>query len=973
MTAVALLTWGRFTVWADASVTFNEVMYHPATNEPALEWVELRNQMAVDVDISGWSIEGGVDFSFPSNSIVTGRGCIVVALSPESLRAATGLSSVYGPLTGRLANGGETLRLKNNSSRVVDELSYEVGGDWPVAPDGTGVSLAKKDPETPSSAAGNWTFSSQIGGTPGKENFPAAGQTTTTRLIALDTVWRLEGSGTDLGSAWRQVGYNDSAWTAWSPLAHRLIPALFNTGVDGAGTALAAGSTDPHYVMTAAAEGIVGGPATVIQNHSAWAANDSASSWIGVVNPGTASVSPGLYSYQTTFSLEGFLPGTVELEMSVAVDNDLTNVFLNGKGTGLAFSGFAAMSAPLVLAGGFNRGDNTLEFRTINGSTSANPHGFRALVSGGGMAWNTNQGVPAGRVTYCARKTFQCASDPARTSLKLNPVIADGAVVYLNGTEVYRFNLGAGAGYLTAAQTNVTAVDPRGWVDIANGSLVAGANVMAVELHQASSSPDGPLFGAELSATELPDSAIALAFNELSASTNGEFWLELVNYGTNNLSLSGMVVGWEGTTNAEYVVPIGTSLGAGECLAVTNTAMGFHPSSGDKLHLFSANRGRVLDSVMVGKGGRARWPNGAGEWLVPMPPSPGKWNSFSFRQEIVINEILYHAPGVMVASNMPAQASDEAWIELFNRGTNAVDLSGWKIEGGIQYAFPSGQSLGAGAYLVVAKDAGSLRAKYPGITVVGNFGGNLSHRGDRLVLREPSGNPADTVTYYSSGHWPSYADGGGSSLELRDANGDNSRPEAWAASDESGKSAWQVYRYQAIAQTVVGPNQWNEFVLGLLSDGECLVDDLSVVQSPGTSAVQFLSNGSFGNGLSGWRVLGNHGGSRVEADPANTGNPVLHLRASGPQEHMHNHVETTYAAGRMVTNGLTYEVSFRAKWLAGNNLLNTRLYFDRVAQTVQLARPTQIGTPGGAQLARFGQCGTDLQPVPASGGSAATR
>src|SRR5688572_32750612 len=31
---------------ADSIVVFNEVMYHPAANEPTLEWVELHNQNA---------------------------------------------------------------------------------------------------------------------------------------------------------------------------------------------------------------------------------------------------------------------------------------------------------------------------------------------------------------------------------------------------------------------------------------------------------------------------------------------------------------------------------------------------------------------------------------------------------------------------------------------------------------------------------------------------------------------------------------------------------------------------------------------------------------------------------------------------------------------------------------------------------------------------------------------------------------
>ena len=47
---------------ADSVVTFNEIMYHPLTNEPAMEWVELYNQMTVDVDISGWRLDGGIHF-----------------------------------------------------------------------------------------------------------------------------------------------------------------------------------------------------------------------------------------------------------------------------------------------------------------------------------------------------------------------------------------------------------------------------------------------------------------------------------------------------------------------------------------------------------------------------------------------------------------------------------------------------------------------------------------------------------------------------------------------------------------------------------------------------------------------------------------------------------------------------------------------------------------------------------------------
>ena len=41
---------------ADSTVVFNEVHYHPADREPFYEWVELHNQMAVSMDLSGWRL-----------------------------------------------------------------------------------------------------------------------------------------------------------------------------------------------------------------------------------------------------------------------------------------------------------------------------------------------------------------------------------------------------------------------------------------------------------------------------------------------------------------------------------------------------------------------------------------------------------------------------------------------------------------------------------------------------------------------------------------------------------------------------------------------------------------------------------------------------------------------------------------------------------------------------------------------------
>src|SRR5258706_4695015 len=56
----------------------------------------------------------------------------------------------------------------------MDSVTYGRKGDWAVAPAGSGVGLAKANPNTASARASNWIASAQVGGTPGAVNFPSA-------------------------------------------------------------------------------------------------------------------------------------------------------------------------------------------------------------------------------------------------------------------------------------------------------------------------------------------------------------------------------------------------------------------------------------------------------------------------------------------------------------------------------------------------------------------------------------------------------------------------------------------------------------------------------------------------------------------------------------------------------------------------------------------------------------------------------
>jgi hypothetical protein len=255
--------------------------------------------------------------------------------------------------------------------------------------------------------------------------------------------------------------------------------------------------------------------------------------------------------------------------------------------------------------------------------------------------------------------------------------------------------------------------------------------------------------------------------------------------------------------------------------------MGFGADPGDKFILYAPGRTNVLDAVLADAVLRGRYPDGTGPWLYPNVATPGASNSFAFHNEIVINEIMYHH---WVASG--SNDSPEAWIELYNRSTNSVNLTGWQLAGGIQYTFPAGETIAPGAYLVVASEVAYMTSLHPGLDVLGTFAGKLSKSSDWIVLNDANNNPANQVQYFDGGRWPKYADGGGSSLELRDPHADNSKPEAWAASNEGAKSTWQTYTYRGVAQTSMAglPTLWNELNLGLVDGaGEVLLDDIRVV------------------------------------------------------------------------------------------------------------------------------------------------
>ncbi len=151
------------------------------------EFIELYNRGLAPIDVTGWQLTKGVDFTFPSVSIPAGE-TLVVAADLAAFTATHGnVPNVVGGWVGRLSNSGETVELVDADGTLVDRVQYATEGDWSTRTlgpldnrwrgwiwaaghDGGGKSLELINVNMSNDNGQNWTSSVPDGGTPGAIN-----------------------------------------------------------------------------------------------------------------------------------------------------------------------------------------------------------------------------------------------------------------------------------------------------------------------------------------------------------------------------------------------------------------------------------------------------------------------------------------------------------------------------------------------------------------------------------------------------------------------------------------------------------------------------------------------------------------------------------------------------------------------------------------------------------------------------------
>ena len=185
---------------ASAQIVFTEIHYHPvevpafnADGTPYLdltsdvhEFVEIQNAGASTVDLSGWTLAGGIRYTFPANTTIAPGAFQVIAKNPARLAIVYSLNAatILGPYSGHLGNDSDTVRLLNAAGDMIDAVTYDSKFPWAQSADAFGAadrftglsstnyqykgrSLQRVSVTWASSDPANWLASPLTGPTPG--------------------------------------------------------------------------------------------------------------------------------------------------------------------------------------------------------------------------------------------------------------------------------------------------------------------------------------------------------------------------------------------------------------------------------------------------------------------------------------------------------------------------------------------------------------------------------------------------------------------------------------------------------------------------------------------------------------------------------------------------------------------------------------------------------------------------------------
>lgn len=182
-----------------------------------------------------------------------------------------------------------------------------------------------------------------------------------------------------------------------------------------------------------------------------------------------------------------------------------------------------------------------------------------------------------------------------------------------------------------------------------------------------------------------------------------------------------------------------------------------------------------LTVTLKGTGGQTKCVN-TGCLVATYDAGSDTWTPADESGALVISEIQYN----------PANADTTSeWIELYNPGSAAVDLTGWQVSDcgiapNFQHVFAGGVVPPKGV-LVIGNSTDQDLNGSAGVDVAYGADFPLPNTVGTVLLRDPTGTLVDQVAYSRFEPWPAKVS---HAIELQGAGLDNTKPDSWDTSDQ---------------------------------------------------------------------------------------------------------------------------------------------------------------------------------------------
>jgi hypothetical protein len=128
-----------FTPFPARAVIINEVAWAGTSASPHDEWIELYNTTAQRIQLQGWTLCDGGDINIALQGTLPGNGFYLLERTDDTTVADIPADRLY---TGSLANGGETLFLRDPGGALIDTANSQTG-PWPAGDASTHASMQR--------------------------------------------------------------------------------------------------------------------------------------------------------------------------------------------------------------------------------------------------------------------------------------------------------------------------------------------------------------------------------------------------------------------------------------------------------------------------------------------------------------------------------------------------------------------------------------------------------------------------------------------------------------------------------------------------------------------------------------------------------------------------------------------------------------------------------------------------------------